>query len=182
MDVKKRLRHDLNQRRNKLSPHEVQQASQRIADTLIKTIAWPKIGSLHTYIATPQWNEIDTTALLDYVWKRWPNILTATTRTTDEGMQSVVIDARTQWQMHNWGMPEPANGQVLPADYQFDLIIVPVVGFDAQNNRLGLGKGFYDRFLATQPTAQKLGLAYSWARLEQLPYESHDIKLDKVVS
>jgi 5-formyltetrahydrofolate cyclo-ligase len=182
MDTKKRLRHDLLQRRSNLSSDEVRQASQRIVDTLIKTIEWPSIGSLHTYIATPQWNEIDTSGLLEYVWQHWPHILTATTRTTGKGMQSAVFDARSEWQTHSWGMPEPKNGQVLTADYRFDLIIVPVVGFDAQNNRLGLGKGYYDRFLATQPTAQKIGLSYRWARVESLPYEPHDIKLDKVIT
>jgi 5-formyltetrahydrofolate cyclo-ligase len=182
MDAKKRLRHDLLQRRNNLSFEEVRQASRRITDTLIKTIEWSSIGSLHSYMATSQWKEIDTAGLLEYVWQQWPHILTATTQTTDQCMQSVVIDARTKWQMHIWGMPEPKNGQVLPADYQFDLIIVPVVGFDTQNNRLGLGKGYYDRFLTTQTAAQKIGLAYPWAGVEQLPYEPHDIKLDKIIS
>lgn len=65
---------------------------------------------------------------------------------------------------------------------QYDLIIVPIVGFDKDNYRLGLGGGWYDRFLADQPRAQTIGLAYTLCEVDILPHESHDISLDKIIT
>ena len=71
--------------------------------------------------------------------------------------------------------------QPIPSE-PFDVIVVPVVGFDRDNNRLGLGGGWYDRFLAGQPDARKIGVAYAWALVpEGLPVEPHDVRLDRVV-
>ncbi|MBP6231292.1 MAG: 5-formyltetrahydrofolate cyclo-ligase [Paludibacteraceae bacterium] len=62
-----------------------------------------------------------------------------------------------------------------------DMIIVPGVAFDTNGNRLGRGKGFYDKLLCQQakPT---IGLAYKEQIYESLPTEKHDIKLDMVIS
>lgn len=65
---------------------------------------------------------------------------------------------------------------------QYDLIIVPVVAFDEHLNRVGMGGGWYDKFLAAQPGARKVGLAYEAAKAPQIPAESHDIPLDLVVT
>ena len=65
---------------------------------------------------------------------------------------------------------------------RYDVVIVPVLGFDRAGYRLGLGQGWYDRFLATQPSARKVGLAYGWARLDLLPHEPRDIPLDCIIT
>ena len=63
------------------------------------------------------------------------------------------------------------------------LILVPVLGFDRDCYRLGLGGGFYDRFLAGQASATTVGLAYDWAFVpEGLPREEHDVPLDRIVT
>jgi len=63
---------------------------------------------------------------------------------------------------------------------QFDLVIVPLLGFDDKGNRLGRGKGWYDRFLALQPKALKVGVALEIQRVESIPVEVHDVALDVV--
>ena len=70
------------------------------------------------------------------------------------------IDDQTKWVSNAWGIPEPLDGkQLMPED--FDLIFVPLLGFDLQGNRIGYGKGFYDRFLAQcRPDALKIGLSF----------------------
>ncbi|MGH7156833.1 MAG: 5-formyltetrahydrofolate cyclo-ligase, partial [Candidatus Saccharimonadales bacterium] len=66
---------------------------------------------------------------------------------------------------------------------KFDLILVPVLAFDKENYRLGWGGGFYDKFLANQPQALKIGLGFQDGLVEQgLPHEPHDVPLDKVIT
>ena len=65
---------------------------------------------------------------------------------------------------------------------QIDLIIVPGAGFDRLGNRLGLGGGFYDRFLQKTPRALKIALAFQFQIVDKIPVESHDQKIDAIVT
>lgn len=62
-----------------------------------------------------------------------------------------------------------------------DLILTPLLAFDAQGGRLGFGKGFYDRAFAALPGAKRLGLAYRFQQVEVVPGEAHDLPLDAVL-
>lgn len=76
-------------------------------------------------------------------------------------------------------IPEPIGGIFENLD-QIDLIIVPGVAFDGNGNRLGRGKGYYDKILK-QTIAYKIGVCFDFQFLEQIPVEEHDIKMDAVV-
>ena len=62
------------------------------------------------------------------------------------------------------------------------ICIVPGVGFDLRGNRLGHGKGYYDRFLAKYPKLITMGVAYRCQMTDQLPREEHDVALDYLVT
>lgn len=73
------------------------------------------------------------------------------------------------------------TGETYNHTESIDLIIVPGVAFDRKNNRLGRGKGFYDRLLKTS-NAFKLGIGFSFQMLEHIPTEDHDIPLDLIIT
>lgn len=62
---------------------------------------------------------------------------------------------------------------------QFDLVLVPGVAFDLSGNRLGRGKGFYDRILSAA-SGVKCGIGYDFQLLEKIPAEAHDARVDFV--
>lgn len=62
-----------------------------------------------------------------------------------------------------------------------ELIIVPGIAFDRNGNRLGRGKGFYDRLLASTK-ATKIGVGYEFQIVEEIPVEQHDVSMDYVIS
>lgn len=78
-----------------------------------------------------------------------------------------------------FGILEP-TGRQLDNVAQIGLIIVPGVAFDLQNNRMGRGRGFYDRLLANS-RAYKIGTAYSCQIFNKIPTEETDIPMDLVV-
>lgn len=78
-----------------------------------------------------------------------------------------------------FGILEP-TGRQLDNVAQIGLIIVPGVAFDLQNNRMGRGRGFYDRLLANS-RAYKIGIAYSCQIFNQIPTGQTDIPMDLVV-
>jgi hypothetical protein len=114
---------------------------------------WSDVGSVHVYRSVAEWGELDTSAFVAWL---------------DPKIEVV--------------QPTRSKDQPFP-QHQFDAILVPALGFDRDNNRLGLGGGWYDRFVAQQPHAQKIGVAYAWALIEDgIPVESWDMKLDRVVT
>lgn len=80
-----------------------------------------------------------------------------------------------------WGIQEPMYGpEVFP-----DMLFVPLLAFDRAGNRLGYGGGFYDRTLARLRTMQKIiavGVAYCAQEVPEVPSDSHDQKLDYVLT
>ena len=77
------------------------------------------------------------------------------------------------------GILEPVGGTpIIP-----DIILVPLVAFDDNCNRLGYGGGYYDRYFASHPHAVKIGIAYELQRTDlSCVVEPHDIKLDYIVT
>jgi 5-formyltetrahydrofolate cyclo-ligase len=73
--------------------------------------------------------------------------------------------------------PLPLAGTVIP-----DLILTPLLAFDAHGGRLGQGGGYYDRTFAALPDAVRIGFAYAGQQVEGLPIESHDIRLHGVLT
>jgi 5-formyltetrahydrofolate cyclo-ligase len=119
----------------------------------LQALDWSAVRSVHVYRSVAEWGELDTSAFTTW------------------------LDPKTEVVQ-----PTLSKDQPFP-ERQFDVILVPALGFDRDNNRLGLGGGWYDRFVAQQAQAQKIGVAYAWACVEEgIPVEPWDMKLDTVVT
>jgi 5-formyltetrahydrofolate cyclo-ligase len=120
-----------------------------------------------------------------------PRDLMATLRDRGTRLALPVIVARGQplifreWQPGSlmtqgvWNVPMPESGEaVLP-----DLLVVPLVGFDAQEYRLGYGGGFYDRTIAAMTAKPRtIGVGFELGRVETIYPQSHDIALDEIIT
>jgi len=80
-----------------------------------------------------------------------------------------------------FGILEPEEEHPISLD-RVDLIIVPGIVFDRQGNRIGFGRGFYDRFLKKVPRVFKIGLAFEIQIVEKIPQASNDIPVDKIIT
>jgi 5-formyltetrahydrofolate cyclo-ligase len=80
-----------------------------------------------------------------------------------------------------FGIGEPMGEEFTRLD-EIEMIIVPGVAFDRHNNRMGRGRGFYDRLLSSTPSALKVGVAFDFQMLDEIPVEPFDIPMDKVVT
>lgn len=61
-----------------------------------------------------------------------------------------------------------------------DIILVPALGFDPHNHRLGYGRGFYDRFLKQIPNKHTIGIGFKEQLISYIPSQAHDVPLEKV--
>jgi 5-formyltetrahydrofolate cyclo-ligase len=87
-----------------------------------------------------------------------------------------------QLEPHGFGMLEPNPSQCVPIDFSLiDIALIPGLGFDLQTkHRLGFGKGHYDRFLASAPSAQTWGIGFLEQAVEKLPHSDLDIPLKQI--
>jgi 5-formyltetrahydrofolate cyclo-ligase len=155
-ESKRDLRRRFTALRRQVTLEERDATSAEIARKLFASVPWQNIRAMHIYSSVPNWREIDTEPIVLGVREAFPDI--------------------------EMTRPGTTKNEPVPKT-KFDLIVVPVLAFDSGNYRLGLGAGFYDRFLADQLHALTIGLAYRWARLsEDLPREPHDVPLDRILT
>jgi 5-formyltetrahydrofolate cyclo-ligase len=175
------LRQQLLQWRIALPEAEVRRRSQLIIQHLKMAIPWQQVRSLHCYMPIARDNEINTADLLQYVWQQWPDLQTAVPVMRRGQLHSVLVNSTTEWHEGSLHVPEPVAGKELSSHYKFDLIVVPMLGYNKQGYRIGYGGGHYDRFLANQPQAQAVSLCYQEGLVMFQP-EPHDVPLRQIVN
>ena len=80
-----------------------------------------------------------------------------------------------------FGIGEPTGPEFTDLN-SVQMIIVPGVAFDRHNNRMGRGRGFYDRLLKSTPNAYKVGVAFNFQMVELVPTEEFDVPMNAVIT
>ncbi len=125
-------------------------------------LSLPYVQFLHAYLPVYSNNEPDPTPLID--WLKFSNpglqVVYPKINPQDYSMQHILEDSNTCFEKNIYGILEPVEGTVIdPID--LDIIMIPMLGFDSLGNRVGYGKGYYDRFLANcKKDVIKVGLSF----------------------
>ncbi len=100
----------------------------------------------------------------------------------DGKMEFYSIDSLSNLKKGNFGVREPSPDESkLINDFSEAIIIVPGLLFDKEGNRLGFGKGYYDRYLAKNEIFS-IGLCYNEMMIEKVPVDEYDKNIDKIVT
>ena len=156
-----------------MSESEREGASDSIVDAVSSHDLFKKAKKVFIYLGTdtePDTHEIVGLALA-------LEKIVAVPKVYGDTMQAISITPFTDFRTNKWGILEPAKGY--PLD-EIDLAIIPLVAFDGLK-RVGHGKGYYDKFLATHP-CKKLGLAFECQSVEGLECQSFDVPLDVLIT
>ena len=138
-----------------MNPVTIGEGSLIICRKLFRGVYWSKIQTVCSYTPIAGLNEVDIRPLLKSISYKYP-----------------AIEIKILGQAKNQKIPKT----------KFDLILVPALAFDKDNYRLGWGGGFYDKFLAGQSGALKIGVCFQNGFIKNLPHETHDVALDKIVT
>jgi 5-formyltetrahydrofolate cyclo-ligase len=106
-----------------------------------------------------------------------PEKIFAYPRAGDDG--TLVFLLACEFQTGALGIREPMGTTIAPSP---DLVLVPGLAFDTTGARLGRGKGFYDRWLAANPTVPSVGICFKCQIVESLPFEAHDARVSAIVT
>jgi len=189
-DDKRALRRSLRHQRRALSEHEQRLAAQRLCQRLKTLPEIRRARRLSLYL--PVNGEIDPTPLLPWLRQRNVNIYLPVLRPFSANrLWFVAYRPDTPMIKNRFGIWEPdvrfsAQRRNRLPTWALDTLIVPLVGFDANANRMGMGGGFYDRSLAFMhrpgPSPTLIGVAHACQQVASLPVEPWDVPLQVVVS
>jgi 5-formyltetrahydrofolate cyclo-ligase len=139
---KKELRTIYKQKRKELTSEQREEMSRRIADRLISKF---DISGYNVSIFLPitRLMEINTWHIIENIQA---NFILPVVKEHDE-LIHVLYENEAQLKVSDWGIPEPTKGEQVKPE-AIDMVLVPLLVCDESGNRVGYGKGFYDRFLA----------------------------------
>lgn len=183
MDIKEektKLRSKLLDERAQLTTRQYLDKSETIIHHLKQQPEFKRGETIHCYVSLNERNEVNTRPLIQYLVRSESNVVVPITHFNSGKLSHVYLQDYSDLQQNKWGVMEPEGGKKAdPSD--LDLVVVPMVGGDRQKNRIGYGKGFYDRFLS-QITAPTIGLLFESCLLEKVPVETFDVPLGKLIT
>lgn len=187
---RRELRRQLRRRRRALTPHQRRLASRELCRRLRGLPELQRARRVALYL--PNDGEIDPRPLIDWLVARRAQVYLPVLRPlSDNRLWFVRYHAGTRMTRNRFGIAEPdtrfgaQRANRLPA-WALDTVLLPLVGFDDDGQRIGMGGGFYDRTFAfvrhRRPSPRLIGIAHDCQRVDSLPVASWDVPLDAIVS
>ncbi|MFC3200136.1 5-formyltetrahydrofolate cyclo-ligase [Parapedobacter deserti] len=180
---KQALRKIYREKRINLSIDQYQSLNRALV-ARVETLDVSQFATIHLFLPIEGNREPDTRTLAQSLKRKHPHIRLVLPRTAGGsfGLQHVVWNENTTLSLNHWGIPEPEGGTAV-APQEVDAVFVPLLAFDTRGNRVGYGKGFYDRFLAEcRPETAKIGLSLFDAEPAITGIDAYDIPLDACVT
>ena len=173
---KKMTRNTIKEMRLALKKEEVMECSKACVS---KVLQFPELIEAKTVcVYMPTGNEIDTTEIIRYCKENGKRL--AAPRVNGDTMEFYYFTDETDMEQGAYDIWEPTGTEAV--EDEESLVIMPGVAFDLSCNRIGYGKGYYDRYLSAHPHMKKVALAYDFQIVGRIKREVHDVRPDVVVT
>ena len=178
---KKELRKYYKELRNRLTNEMIEAKSLAIANRLLQLDIWDKIY-YHLFLSIEEQKEIDTEFILQILAGKDKEILVSKSDFDTLEMTHFLLTDNTKFKKNEYNIPEPVDGLEVPIT-KIDVVFVPLLAFDVKGNRVGYGKGFYDKFLSNcKPETIKIGVSFFEAEEKIEDVSENDIRLNYCVT
>jgi 5-formyltetrahydrofolate cyclo-ligase len=178
----KNLRIDARKARRSMTASERARASQRIAHRFLNSRYFLSSKTIGCYVST--WDEVDTSAIIERAWCAKKRVFLPVTTAHGRMLFRETLPG-TDLARNDFGLWEPASGTLIDAN-KLDVVVTPLVAFDARRNRIGMGGGYFDRAFAfldgrTHWLRPKLiGVAFECQKVQKITRNPWDIPLFRV--
>ena len=178
---KKELRKKYKTLRKNLSEDTIEEWSLKIANQLIRLDIWQH-SFYHLFLPIESQKEINTEYILQVLAGKDKNIVLSKSDFETREMTHFLLTDNTRIKKNTYDIPEPVDGLEVPVS-KIEVVFVPLLAFDEKGNRVGYGKGFYDKFLAEcKPEVLKIGLSFFESEKMISDVLNTDIQLDLCVT
>ncbi|MEA5404883.1 5-formyltetrahydrofolate cyclo-ligase [Arcicella sp. DC2W] len=170
-------------KRKALSQTEVLAKSQAIVELFFQHFKLDTVKYLHTFLPIIKQNEINTFLLIKRIQDEFPQVKIVVPKCIPNTfeMEHFLYDENKLVE-NKWEIPEPVSGELITPS-EISMVLVPLLIFDETGNRVGYGKGFYDRFLQTcSPNLIKIGLCLEEPIDKIDDVNEFDIKIDYCIT
>ncbi len=180
--IKSELRKKYKVFRNDLSLSQIDDLSISIANQVLKLPIW-EFTFYHVFLSIEEQKEINTDYILNILSGKDKNIVISKSDFKTGLMSHFLLTDNTKIKKNSYNIPEPIDDGIAISNDKIDVVFIPLLGFDKAGNRVGYGKGFYDRFLADcKPETIKIGLSFFEAEDKITDVFESDVKLDYCVT
>jgi 5-formyltetrahydrofolate cyclo-ligase len=179
---KEGIRKEILSKRLELSAEECRLRSRAIETRLFNREEFRRARRIHFYISFNQ--EVATREMIQKALEMGKEVFVPYLKEESEEIGiSEVKDLKKDLRKNRFGIEEPFGPSVAPVSpYLIDLWIIPGIAFDPSGNRIGYGKGYYDRLLSHRHHGLLTGLAFDFQLVESIPAEQHDIRMNQIVT
>jgi len=181
--TKSELRKLYLQKRRELTESEYLALNHRVTEVFFSSVDLSFIKVLHIFLPVVEKREPDTWLIIDRIRREFPHIRLSIPRVNPETdqLENFYFEGLHQLKKNSWGILEPTQGIPTPPE-KIDMVLVPLLAFDKNGNRVGYGKGYYDRFLATcPPKTKKVGISF-FSSEEEIRSTDRDEQLDHCIT
>lgn len=175
------LRKEISKKRKLLDINEAKKASEIIVNKM-QGLADLKSAKL-VFSFMPYGKEVDIKPLNQWILDQGKTLCLPRVINQTEMEPRVVNNINQGFSKSAFGVLEPTgNNELIDID-KIDLILVPGLAFDKSGNRMGHGKGYYDRFLSRCPKSTLfIGVAFSFQILDSIPFNKFDVKVHSIIT
>ncbi|WP_348799247.1 5-formyltetrahydrofolate cyclo-ligase [Flavobacterium adhaerens] len=179
--LKKEFRKKYKALRKELSEIDIEEKSLAITNALLPLPIWDK-SYFHIFLPIREQKEVDTEFILHLLFGKDKEIVISKSDFESRKMTHYLLTDNTKIKKNEYNIPEPIDGIEVPAT-KIDVVFVPLLAFDTKGNRVGYGKGFYDKFLSKcKPETIKIGLSFFEAEVLISDIFENDIQLDYCIT
>ncbi len=180
--MKEEIRRLVRSVKNNHSSRELAEKSAAIVSRLFESREYKKAGTVMFYASKER--EVDT---LPAIKRALEEKIVVVPFVSGDAIIPVRIRSLKELAPGSFGVPEPARevvgekkNRISPG--RIDLVIVPGAAFDEEGNRVGYGKGYYDKFLKKTRKAATIALAYEFQMVPGIPASGHDVTVQKIIT
>ncbi|MDD6895868.1 MAG: 5-formyltetrahydrofolate cyclo-ligase [Prevotellaceae bacterium] len=176
MLTKQELRKIVRERKREFTRQQLEELSLAVVSRIMAEPHFAAAKTVMLYCSLP--DEIDTHRLLQHINDKTILLPKVTGDTT---MELRRYEGQHDLEEGAFHIMEP-RGKIFTDFASIDVAVVPGMAFDRQGNRLGRGKGYYDRFLSALPARiYKIGVCFDFQKFDSIPAEPTDVRMDIVV-
>jgi 5-formyltetrahydrofolate cyclo-ligase len=178
---KKDLRKKYKALRQALSEAQIEDQSLAIANRLLQLDVWDNTY-FHLFLTIEEQKEVDTEFVLQILAGKDKEIVVAKSDFDTLAMTHFLLTDNTKFKKNDYNIYEPVDGIEVPPT-KLDVVFVPLLAYDVNGNRVGYGKGFYDKFLSQcKEEVVKVGLSFFEPETTITDVSPNDIQLDYCIT
>lgn len=177
--IKQLIREEVSRTREDQGEDLINNRSSSIMQKVFSLSDFVNANTIFFYISFR--GEVKTLEIIEEALSIGKRVVVAKVDKENKGLILSEIESLTELEPGFLGILEPKEIKEIKPE-ELDMVLVPGIAFDEKGNRVGYGKGYYDRFLRKIKNVPFIGLAYEVQMVNNIPSDKHDISVDKIIT